>query len=148
MSTKATPSDAEIVLKLYDLRREPVMREARDWFAQKFNPQSADEVLAVGSAWGTQENAYYRQVVSFWEMAASLVIHGAVHPDLFMDWGGEMIFVFAKFYPYLAEIREKSGNPNFLAKAEKVIYDTGREPQLKAMLAMFEKFAAQLAASK
>ena len=65
----ATPEDAKLILKLYDLRREPLMRKARD-FVNNFFPQSADEFLKLAQAWGTQENAYVRQVVSYWDMAA------------------------------------------------------------------------------
>ncbi len=132
---KATPADAEIVMKLYDFRREAVMRDARKWFLFEFWPKSVDDVLKVQNGFGTQENAYFRQVISYWEMAASLVINGAVHADLFMDWGGEMIFFFAKVYPHLKEIREKV-NPGFWTKVENVINQTNRMP---AVLAAVER---------
>lgn len=116
----ATHHDAEIVLKLYDLRREEVMRKARAWVVGEFWPQSADEVLAVANG-RFQENAYYRQVISFCEMACALPLHGAVHAELFADWCGEIIFIFAKFKPLLAEVREKMNNPGFLANTEKFL---------------------------
>jgi hypothetical protein len=124
---KATPADAEIVLKLYDFRREAVMRDARNWFLMKFWPANAQDVLAVANAFGTQENAYFRQILSYWEMAASLALQGAVHPDLFMDWSGEMMFFFAKVQPILTEVREATKNPNFFAKVEKLINQTNRQ---------------------
>lgn len=124
---KATPADAEIVIKLYDLRREKLMRDARNWFLMKFWPKSAEDVVAVATAFGTQENAYFRQVLSYWEMCASLVLQGAVNPELFMDWGGEMMFFYAKFYPILKEVREATKNPNFFAKVEAVINLTNRQ---------------------
>lgn len=118
--SKATPVDAELILKLYDLRREPVMRKARA-FMTAFTPKSADEIVKIGNAWGTEENAFFRQVTSFWEMAASFVLHDAVHEQMFLDSAGEMLFIFAKFQPFLAEVRQKMGNPALLAKSEAVI---------------------------
>src|SRR5512142_1759029 len=105
-AVKATTEDAELILKLYDLRREPVMRKARNFMAQFF-PQSTDDVMQVMTAFGSDENAYFRQVLGYWEMAASLVLRGAVHEELFMDNANEMFFTFAKLAPYLQEIREK-----------------------------------------
>jgi len=116
---KATAADAEIVLRLFELRREAVMREARNWIAG-FMPASAADVVKVAESWGTKENAYFRQVISFWEMAASLLNHGAVHAGLFWDWSGEMLFVYAKFAGFLPELREKI-SPEFLGKCEQAI---------------------------
>ena len=131
-ATKATTSDADVVIKLYDLRREPRMREARNWFLN-FWPKSAQDVAAVQNAFGTDENAYFRQVVSYWEMSASLVLRGAVDPDLFMDWAGEMVFVFAKLYPFIKDVREVI-NPGFFLKVETVINQTNRQAQLEAVV--------------
>lgn len=128
---KPTPADAEIVIKLYDLRRESVMRDARAWYLMKFWPKSAQDVADVSNAFGTQENAYFRQIVSYWEMTASLALRGAVDPDLLMDWSGEMVFFFAKVYPYLKEVREKV-NPGFWLKVETIINQTNRQAALEA----------------
>jgi len=116
----ATPDDAKLILKLYDLRREPVMRKARD-FVNQFFPQSADEFLRLAQAWGSDENAYVRQVVSYWDMAASLVLRGALHEELFLDSAGEMVFTFAKIHPFLAEIRERMGVTEFLRNIETLL---------------------------
>lgn len=131
--SQATQADADIVLKLYDMRREPVMRDARKWFLLEFWPKSAEDVLKVTSAFGTQENAYFRQVISYWEMSASLVLNGAVHPDLFMDWSGEMVFFFAKLYPILKDIRDKY-NAGFWLKTETVINQTNRMKAVEAAM--------------
>src|SRR6059058_847296 len=103
MSTKPTPADAELILKLYDLRREAEMRKARNWWVGAFWPQNADEVAKIASALGTQENNWLRQVGGYWEMAASLVLHGALNEDLFLEgsFSGEMFFIFAKVRPFL-----------------------------------------------
>jgi hypothetical protein len=131
---KATPADADIVLKLYDFRREPLMREARNWFLMKFWPKTAQDVVAVATAFGTQENAYFRQIVSYWEMSASLVLQGALHPDLFLDWSGEMMFFFAKFQPILNDVREAMKNPGFFAKVETVINQGNKQEVIATMV--------------
>lgn len=121
---------ANLILKLYDLRREKTMREARNWIFS-FNPTSADEY------WQTmmdpEVGAYLRMVTSYWEMAASLVNHGAIDADMFDDTTGEHIMVFAKVEPLLAELREKFQNPEAFKHLEKVILDrpNGRERLVK-----------------
>jgi len=122
MAKKATPQDAQLVLKLYDLRREAEMRKARSWFGAEFWPQSAADVLKVVNAFPSQENAWMRQVGGYWDMAASLVLHGALNEELFLQPGisGEMFFIFAKIHPFLKEIREKMNNPEAFANIEKV----------------------------
>jgi hypothetical protein len=140
-ATKATTFDADIVIKLYDLRREPRMRQARNWFLMEFWPKSVQDVVAVQNAFGTDENAYFRQIVSYWEMSASLVLRGAVDPDLFMDWSGEMVFLFGKIYPYLKEVREAI-NPGFFLKVETVINQTNRQAQLEAVVERQKKMSA------
>ena len=115
----ATHHDADVVLRLYDLRREETMRRARAWMVGDFWPQKIDDVLAITNG-SFAQSAYFRQIVSFCEMACSLPLHGAVHPELFTDWCGEILFIFAKFKPLLPEIREKI-NPSFLGNTEKFI---------------------------
>jgi hypothetical protein len=123
MSTQATPADAELILKLYDLRREAEMRKARHWWLTTFWPENVDDFAKIGMAMGTQENNWMRQVGGYWEMAASLVLHGALNEDLFLEgsFSGEMFFIYAKVHPFLAELRDKFQNPNMLGNVEKVI---------------------------
>lgn len=116
----ATHEDANVILKLYDLRREAVLRKARHWLLFEFNPQTAEEFLAVARGSGSQENAWYRQALSYWEMAASLVLHGAVNADLFFDSNGEGLFIYAKFQAFHQAIEEKSGRP-FMRHTAKLI---------------------------
>jgi hypothetical protein len=122
MAKKATAHDASLILKLYDLRREAEMRKARAWYVGEFWPQSADDILNVTNAQGTQENAWLRQVGSYWDMAACFVIQGALHEELFVQPGcsGEMFFIFAKVQPFLKELRQKMGNPYAWSNIEKV----------------------------
>src|SRR5205807_7765571 len=131
MSTKPTPADAELILKLYDLRREAEMRKARNWWVGAFWPQNADEVAKIASALGSQENNWLRQVGGYWEMAASLVHHGALSEDLFLEpsFSGEMFFIFAKVHPILAALREKLQSPTMFSNVEKLINKTERGRQ-------------------
>ena len=111
---------ADLILKLYDLRREAKMREARNWIFS-FNPTSVDHY------WQTmmdpEVGGYLRMVTSYWDMAAALVNHGAIDADLFNDTVGEHVMVFAKVQPILAELREKFQNPDAFKNLEKVILD-------------------------
>ena len=115
----ATPADAEIILRLYELSTEPVMRQARAWITGEFWPVTAEEFFAVAEKPADPHNAWLRQVISYWEMASALVIHGAVSAELFVDCNGEGFFLLAKFAPILKEIREK--NPGFLMKTSELV---------------------------
>lgn len=107
---------AELILKLYDLRREALMREARSWFIS-FNPESFDDLLAAARG---PQNAFFRMVTTYWDMACSLVNHGAIDAEMFNDANQEHVFVFAKIHPYIAKLREMTG-PQFLPHLERVV---------------------------
>jgi hypothetical protein len=109
--------DAKLILELYNLRREPVMREARTWFFT-FNPTSAKDVT---DALFSDKSGYYRMVVSYWDMAASLVNNGAIDEQLFNDANGEHLFVFAKIQNVLPELRAAFNAPEMLAHFEKLV---------------------------
>lgn len=115
----ATPADAEIILKLYQLRTETVMRQARAWVGGEFWPQTADEFFSVLNNPADPHNAYLRQVLTYWEMAAAMVLHGAVSAELFVDCNGEGFFLLAKFAPILDAVRKKY--PIFLTKTSELI---------------------------
>ena len=141
---KATSADAEVVLKLYDLRREAEMRKARDFMAN-FWPQSADEVIKLAMGFGTQENAWMRQVFTYWDMVAAIILRGALHPDLAFDTTGEMWFVYAKVKPFLKEMREKMQAPEAFAKIEKVVEGT---PEGRQRLKTLQERLARVAAMR
>lgn len=143
----ATPADCQVVMQLYDLRREPEMRKARSWFAM-FDPQSVDELVRVVTAGGTDENRYFRMVTSYWEMAAAMVLHGAVNEGLFLDTQGEMFFIFAKLAPHLQGYREKTQNPEAMKKMETLINKSDEaKKRLKAFSERISRMRA-LAAKK
>jgi hypothetical protein len=112
--------DADLILKLYDLRREKTMREARDWFFM-FNPQGPQDFMDVLMS---DKSGYYRMVVSYWEMACSLVNHGAIDSEMFADANGEHMFVYAKLEPFLPALREAMGNDQMLSNLETVVKET------------------------
>jgi hypothetical protein len=119
MPNAPTAEDANIIMKLYDLRREAEMRKARKWFAGWW-PASAEDVLAIINGAGSQENAWFRQVSGYWDMSASFVLRGALNEELFFDSGAELWFTFAKLQPFLKEVREKSNNPMLYSRIEKL----------------------------
>ena len=131
---------ADLLLKLYDLRREPTMRQARQWFGS-FTPQNVEDVTAAIRG---EHGAYFRMVTSYWDMAASLVINGAIEEKMFNDANGEHIFIFAKIEPFLAEYRTRTGQAQYLVHLEQVI---DRMPGAKERLAaMRERIRAMAAA--
>jgi len=151
MSKKATATDAQLIMQLYDLRREAEMRKARNWWVGDFWPRSADDFLKVSGSMGSQENNWLRQVAGYWSMAASFVLHGALSADLFLQpaVSGEMFIVFAKVEPFIEQLREKSGDPHMFANIEKVIMSSkfGRE-RLKFMIKRVETMREKLSPAK
>jgi len=115
----ATPADAEIILKLYELRTEAVMRQARAWVTGEFWPQTVEDYFVVLENPRDPHNAWLRQVITYWEMAAAMVLHGAVSAELFVDCNGEGFFLLAKFAPILDAIREKY--PAFMSKTGELV---------------------------
>ena len=109
--------DADLILKLYDLRREKTMREARNWFFT-FNPQNPQDFMDVLTS---EKSGWYRMVISYWDMACSLVNNGAIDADMFNDANGEHIFVYAKMEPWIPMLREQMGAPQFLTHLEKTV---------------------------
>ena len=151
MAKKPTTADAQLILQLYDLRREAEMRKARNWWFAQFWPNSADDFLKIAFTPGTQENNWLRQVSGYWSMAASFVLHGALNEDLFLQpaVSGEMFIVFAKVHPFLKELREKAGDPHMFGAIEKVIAGSkfGRE-RLKFMIKRVETMREKMASVK
>jgi hypothetical protein len=115
----ATPADAEIILKLYELRTEPLMRQARAWMTSEFWPNTVEDFFAVASNPADPHNAFYRQVTSYWEMAAAMVLHGAVSAELFVDCNSEGFFILAKLAHILDGIRERM--PTFMGKTSELV---------------------------
>jgi len=140
----ATPQDADLIIKLYDLRRDETMRKARNFFALEFFPKSADDVNALFTniLEYPEHNAYFRQVVSYWEMAAAMVNHGSIDRALFFDTNGEFLGVWAKIGDFIEDLRASYG-PQFLANLEKLV--AAAPDGAKRVQAMKERFNAMAA---
>src|SRR5712692_2998403 len=121
------------------------MRKARGWFAG-FVPRNADDVVLVINGVNPQETAWFRQVSSYWDMAASFVLRGALNEELFVDNSGEMFFVLGKVYPFLKEIREKTKSP-YLLRVEKVATRT-QEARERLQMMVKRAEARRAAAAK
>jgi hypothetical protein len=127
---------ASIVLKLYELRTEPALRDARAWFAFEFYPASARDVLRTWLGPG-HESAPYRMVTTYWDMAASLVVQGAIPADMFNAANTEHIALYAKLRPFLAEVRAKTNYPDYLASVERVVESLDNAED---RIAIFERY--------
>jgi hypothetical protein len=151
MPKKPTATDAQLIMQLYDLRRETEMRKARNWWVTGFWPESAEDFLKIGWAMGTQENNWLRQVTGYWSMASSFVLHGALSEELFIQpaVSGEMFLIFAKVQPFLKELRGKMGDPQIFGNIEKVVTGSkfGRE-RLKLTLKRVETMREKRALAK
>ncbi len=112
--------EAELILKLYVLRRETVMREARRYVGGEFLPQSADEFVKIVSK-GGKETGYVLQVYGYWDMVSAFVEHGALSESLIYNTCQEMYFQYAKIQPYLKEFRKRMNLPEFMQGIEKVV---------------------------
>jgi hypothetical protein len=130
---------AAVLLKLYELRTEPALRQARAWFAFEFHPSSARDVLSTWLGPG-HESAPYRMVTTYWDMAASLVNQGAIPAEMFNEANTEHVALFAKLRPFLAEVRSATGYPDYLANIERVV---GMLPQPEERVALFERYMAR-----
>jgi hypothetical protein len=114
-----TPFESGLLnIKLFDLRREPALREARAWFLNEFNPESFAELVALVSS---ERNASFRMVLGYWDMAASLVTTGAIDGDAFRAAHGEIFATFSKIHPFLDELRTASGESDFCQHLEAVV---------------------------
>lgn len=131
---------ATLNLRLFEMRREPALREARHWFLGEFNPESFDELATMA---GGARNASFRMVLGYWDMAASLVTTGAIDGAAFRAVHGEIFLTFAKIYPFLSELRKAAGEPAFCRHVETVVLE---EPDAEAI--MMRRRAAAIAAAK
>ena len=107
-------------MRLYDLRREAKLREARAWVVQSFNPKSAEEVAAT---FASEDSAKLRMVIGYWDMAASFVVHGAIDAEMFQATSGEMLAAFCKVEHMLDEVREVTGQTGMLRNVASVAAD-------------------------
>lgn len=110
MTQRPTYDDANLLLKLYDMRREERLRQARAWFTAQFKPKTLEELQKLTPG-GTEENASYRMVVTYWEMVASFITSGVLNKDLFFQSGRELLVVYVRLRPVLPELRDAQKDP-------------------------------------
>ena len=133
--------DADLILKLYDLRRESVMRDARNrWFT--FNPTSIQDVMTTMTG---EHSGYMRMVMSYWDMACAMVVNGAIDEELFNQTNGEHLVVYMKLEPVLTDLRAMFDNPDFLKSLETVVK---RMPNIEARMASMKERFKQFAAMR
>lgn len=141
----ATAQDAELILKLYELRTEETMRKARNFVIMEFFPQSIEDVKRLFANREQPEfNAYFRQATSYWDMAAAMVNHGSIDKDLFFDTNGEFLAIWAKFGDLIEELRKLFG-PQYLANLEKLV---AAHPHGEARVQMMKERYKQMAAQR
>jgi hypothetical protein len=138
-----TPFESALLnLKLFDLRRERTLREARSWFLLEFHPDTFEEFVAAITG---ERNSSVRMVLGYWDMAASLVTMGAIDADAFRAAHGEMFATFAKVEPFLAEMRARFSEPAFCRHFEEVVMG---DPDAAATLARRREGLRALAAAR
>ena len=131
-------TDVMAILKLYELRREPEMRLARQWYFSQFAPRSAMDIIALYRG-GERASANFRMITSYWDMAASFVLNGGIDEKMFFDSGTEYIFVYSKIQPFLAEIRQMFHEPEYLINLENLAM---RTPGIEAKLESRRRLSA------
>jgi len=138
MTDKA--KSAELIMKLYDLRREAVMREARTWFFT-FNPESIEDIQSAAMG---EHSGYYRMVVSYWDMACSFVNHGAIDAEMFNDANGEQILVYSRLQPFLEQIRA-AGMPTYMQHLERAVMSM---PDAEGRIAYMREVTSRMAQAR
>ncbi|HRC86095.1 MAG TPA: hypothetical protein PK413_10835 [Thermoanaerobaculia bacterium] len=119
MTRTPTHQDAELITRLYDLRREARMREAREWFAGSFAPRTLEDFDRLCPR-GSKDNASFRMVIGYWNMVASFITNEVLHPELFFETGQELLLTWEKVKPIVPAFRERAANPFAFRSLEKV----------------------------
>jgi hypothetical protein len=140
VKTKKALEQAELILKLYEIRRETALRAARDYVGGEFQPKSVDEFVSLVRE-GGKPSGHILQVYGYWDMVAAFVVHGALDESLIFDTCQEMYFQFEKIQPYLAGFREKMNLPEFLKSMESVV--VGSQERRTRSTAKVKKARAQ-----
>jgi len=145
MEAKPTHEQAHLHLKVYDLRREPRLRQARDWFAQNYRANTFDEAMRI-AAFGTEAGTSFGMVIGYWEQACALLNYGLLHEDLFFETNGEFFGVWERLKPIVPETRKKFVDNQFLANMEKAAqrYEAWSEHRSPGHVAAMRQFMQQM----
>jgi len=141
--------DAELLLRLYDLRREGTLRQAREWVTQQFHADSADD-LYRRYPYGSKENAYFRMAISYWDMAASIVNHGLIKEEFFFENNSEFWFIWEKIKHLMPKLREARRDPLLCHSLETLAgkYEKWLEARAPGALAVSRERLKQAAAKE
>ncbi|HKD91800.1 MAG TPA: hypothetical protein VKB56_07845 [Terriglobales bacterium] len=147
MATNPTYQQGELQLKIFDLRREARLRQARDWFAQNYFANTMEEAMRVAPM-GTEAGTFFIMVVSYWDQACAYLNHGLLHEELFFETNGEFFFIWERVKPTIQEGRKMFSNPLFLANLEKAAkrFETWVEERAPGSLAAMRQMMKQMAA--
>jgi hypothetical protein len=148
MLMETRPQDVLAILKLYEMRSEARMREARSWFFTEFVAQSGKDIVRLMLS-GERESAFYRMVSSHWDVAASFVNNGGIDEKLFLEGNTEHVVVFAKLQPFMNEVREIMGEPDYLLNLERLVMRVPDvERKLENRRRLLERWAQSRASSQ
>jgi len=144
MSTKPTHEQAQLLLQVYDLRREARLRQARDWFQQNYKADTFEEAMSI-APFGSEQGTFVGMVLGYWEQACALLNHGLLHEDLFFETSGEFFGVWEALKPVVPEFREKFVDANLLANLERAAkrYEEWYERRSPGHIEAIRQFMAQ-----
>ncbi len=147
METTPTQAQAQLQLQVYDLRREPRLREARDWFAKNYIVNSFDEAMRVATP-GTERGAFVGMVIGYWEQTCALLNYGLLHEDLFFETTGEFFGIWELLKPVVPQFREKFADKQSLAHLERAAqrYEAWCEKRKPGHIAAIRQFMQQMRA--
>ena len=146
---KPTPAQVDLQLRLYELRRETKLRAARDWFAKSFFIKKAEDTEWIAPQ-GSEENAYYRMVVTYWDMACALFNYGLLHEELFFESTGEYYMVWVRTEPAIMEWRKLFGDPKVGHNLEETArrYEKWRERRAPGSVRRMREMIAAMASQR
>lgn len=147
MATKPTHEQAELQLKVYDLRREPRLRQARDWFQQNYRAKTFEEAMRI-APFGTENGTFVGMIIGYWEQTCALLNYGLLHEDLFFETNGEFFGVWELLKPVVPEFREKFADKTVLANLERAAqrYEAWSERRAPGHIAAIRQFMQQTTA--
>jgi hypothetical protein len=145
MAANPTHEQAELQLKIFDLRRESLLRKARDWFTKNYVANTLDEAMRIAPM-GSEAGTYYMMVVSYWDHACAYLNHGLLHEDLFFETNGEFFFIWERVKPTIQEGRQRFSNPLFLAHLENAAnrYEAWSEKRAPGHIAAMRQMMKQM----
>ena len=144
MGTKPTHEQAQLHLQVYDLRREPRLRQARDWCQQNYHAQTFEEAMRIAAP-GTEQGTFLGMVIGYWEQACALLNYGLLHEDLFFETSGEFFAVWEGLKPVVPEFRKRFVDKNLLANLEKAAqrFEEWSEQRSPGHIAAMREFMKQ-----